>query len=97
MLATLTLEGTSVADAIYDAWRARTIQFLQFKIDGETIGTGAVAQNLTIGICGYWESVTPIAEQDQGNNLHQALFRGTYDPTGAQILTLTCTTDVSAI
>ena len=93
---TLTLEGNSDADAIYDAFRARTFHTLQFNLSGEQIGTGT-NQNLTLGVGGYWEAVTPIAEQVNGNNLHQAIHRSVYDATGARVLTLAVTTDVAAI
>ena len=92
----LTLEGNSDADAIYDAFKARTAQFLQFNISGNQIGTG-VNQNLLFGVGGYFESVTPIAEQVNGNNLHQALHRSIYDATGARVLQLEIITDVAAI
>ena len=93
---TLTLEGNSDADAIYDAFKARTAQFLQFNISGNQIGTG-VNHNLTLGVGGYFEAVTPIAEQVNGNNLHQALHRSIYDATGARVLTLESITDVAAL
>ncbi len=96
VMANLVLEGNSDADAIYDAFQAKTQQFLQFSTDGNQIGTGD-NQNLTIGIAGYWENVTPLSENANGNNLHAALLHGTYDPTGAQILTLTEKTNVAAI
>ena len=93
---TLTLEGNSDADAIFDAWKAKTLQVLQFDISGNQIGTG-VNQNMKLGIPGYWEAVTPIAEQVNGNNLHQAIHRSTYDATGAIVLALEVITDVAAI
>ena len=93
---TLTLEGNAIADAIFDAWKAKTQQFLEFNVTGNQIGTG-VNQNLALGVGGYWEAVTPIAEQSAGNNLHQALHRSTYDPTGAQVFALEVITDVAAI
>lgn len=96
IMTTLTLEGNSDADDIFDAWKARTPHFLQFNISGNQIGTG-VNQNLALGVAGYWEAVTPIAEQVNGNNLHQALHRSTYDATGARILQLEVITDVAAI
>ena len=77
-------------------YRAKTQTFLQFSIDGNQIGTGD-NQNLTLGLGGYWEAVTPLSEDSGGNNLHAALLHGTYDPTGAQILTATVKTDVTAI
>jgi len=93
---TLTLEGNSDADAIFDAWKARTFQVMQFNIAGNQIGTG-VNQSLILGVGGYFEAVTPISAQDQGNNLHQAIHRSIYDATGARVLQLEVITDVSAI
>lgn len=93
---TLTLEGNSDADDIFDAFKARTAHFLQFNISGNQIGTGT-NQNLVLGVGGYWEGVTPIGEQVNGNNLHQALHRSTYDATGARVLQLEVITDVAAI
>jgi len=96
IMTTLTLEGNSDADDIFDAWKAKTAHFLQFNISGGQIGTG-VNQNLVLGVAGYYEAVTPIAEQVNGNNLHQAIHRSTYDATGARILQLEVITDVATI
>lgn len=92
----LTLEGNSDADTIYDQFKAITQTFLQFDVSGGQIGAGDNHQ-LIFGVGGYWESVTPLGENSGGNNLHSAIFRGTYDPTGAQIFALTVKTDVAAI
>jgi hypothetical protein len=94
--ADLVLEGNATADAIFDQFQAGTQTFLQFFIDGPQIASGN-NNNLTLGIGGYWEAVTPLSENANGNNLHRALLRGTYDPTGANIFALTCTTTSSSI
>ncbi len=96
VITTLILEGNSDAVAIYDAWKARTLAFLQFNLSGQQIGSGD-NQNMTLGVGGYWESVIALNEQVNGNNLHQALHHGTYDLTGAQILALEVTTNVASI
>jgi hypothetical protein len=96
IVTTLTLEGNTDADAIFDAWKLGTANFLQFNISGGQIGTG-VNHNLVLGVAGHWEAVTPIAEQVNGNNLTQAIHRSTYDATGARILQLEVITDVAAI
>lgn len=96
VVTTLTLEGNADADTIFDAWKAKTAHFLQFNISGNQIGTG-VNQNLALGVGGYYEAVTPIAEQVNGNNLHQVIHRSTYDATGARVLQLEVITDVAAI
>lgn len=96
VMASFTFEGNANADAIWDAKQAGTAQYVRLSINGSQIGTGDT-HNLTIDMAGKWESVIPLAENDQGNNLHTAMLHGIYDGTGAQILALTATTNVSAI
>jgi hypothetical protein len=96
VMASFTLEGNATADAIWDAKQAETKQFVRLTITGAQIGTGT-NHKLTIDMAGKWESVIPLAQNEQGNNLHTAVLHGIYDTTGAQILALTVTTNVSAI
>jgi len=96
VMSNLVLEGNSDADAIYDEYQVGTQTFLEFNVSGNQIGTG-VNQNLTLGVGGYWENVTPLSENSNGNNLHAALHHGTFDPTASQIFSLSTITDVSAI
>jgi len=96
VLFNLTLEGNSGADAIYDLFQAGTKSFLQFSLDGPQIGAGD-NHNLTLGVGGFWQAVTPLAENSQGNNLHTAILRGSYDITGAQEFALTTKTNVASI
>lgn len=96
IMARVTLEGNSDADAIYDQWQATEQTFLEFNVSGAQIGTGD-NHNLTLGVGGFWEDVRPLAEDAQGNNLHTALLHSTYDPTGAQVFALAVTTSVAAI
>lgn len=93
----LTFEGNSTADGEWDNFRSATKQALQVKIDsGVQIGSG-VNHSLTISVWGAFENVIPLAEQSDGNNLHTAMFRGLYDPTGAQSLEAKYITNVSAL
>lgn len=93
--ANFTLEGNSTADAIWDAKQAQTAQFVRFKLSGSQIGAGD-NHSLVIDMSGTWEDVIPLGGEDRGNNLHTAVFHGFYDTTGAKILQVQVTTDVSA-
>jgi hypothetical protein len=90
------LEGNSDADAIYDAMRAKTFNVLELNTSGSQIGAGD-NHNQTIQSGGYWTNVIPLSENADGNNLHAATHEGIYDPTGATMLGMLVTTDVSAI
>jgi hypothetical protein len=94
---TLTFEGTSAADAIFDAWHADTQStgFLQLKLAGPTIGTGT-PHGLLINVAGSWDEVIPLAEEDRGNNLHSAVFSSLYDPTSAKEVGVQLTTNSNA-
>lgn len=96
VMGTFVFEGNSDADAIWDAHRAETFQVLRLLIEGPQIGTGN-NHSLQIDIGGKWETVTPIQSDDRGDNLHGAVFHGHYDTTGAKLLQVMCTTNVSAI
>ena len=95
VMANLVLEGNATADAIWDAYQARTFQVLRFSISGSQIGTGGT-HNLAIDIGGYWESVEPLGGESNGNNLHNAVFHGVYDVTGAKLLQVNVTTNSNA-
>lgn len=96
VLASFTFEGNSDADAIWDAFNAQTFQAIRLKISGAQIGTG-VNHSLTLDIGGTWEEVIPMADVDKGNNLHTAVLHGKYDITGAKLLQVAVSTNVSAI
>jgi len=93
--ATLTLEGNSDADAIFDAQQAATFQAVRLKISGAQIGSGQ-NHSLTLDIGGVWESVSPLGSEDRGDNLHTATLRGYYDATGAKLMQVAVITNVSA-
>lgn len=93
--ANFTLEGTSVADAIFDAQQAQTFQAVRLQINGSLIPT-ATAHSLKIDIGGIWESVSPLGGEDRTDNLHTATLRGYYDATGAKLLQVAVVTDSNA-
>ena len=95
-MANFIFEGNSDADAIWDAYRAETDQFVRLQIEGSQIGSGD-NHSLIIDMSGKWEDVAPLDSEDRGNNLHRATLHNVYDGTGAQVLGLTVTTDVSAV
>ena len=95
VMANFTFEGNAAADAIWDAKQAQTYQALRFKLSGSQIGSGDV-HSLVIDMSGTWEDVIPLANEDRGNNLHTAVFHSFYDSTGASLLGLTVTTNLSA-
>ena len=93
--ANFTLEGTSAADAIFDAQQAKTFQVVRLKISGGQIGSGA-NHSLTLDIGGEWESVSPLSSEDRGDNLHSAVLVGRYDGTGAKMLQVVTVTNVAS-
>lgn len=96
VMANLVLEGNATADAIWDAYQARTLQVLRFIVSGAQIGTGTY-YNMTLDVGGYWESVEPLGGESNGNNLHNAVFHGVYDVTGAKLLQLLVTTNANTV
>ncbi len=93
--ANLTLEGLSVADAIFDAQQAQTFQAIRLQINGALIGT-TKTHSLTIDMGGTWESVSPLGGEDRDDNLHTATFRAFYDATGAKLLQVAVSTNSNA-
>ena len=92
----MTLEGSSVADGYYDAFQARTAMALQLKISGAQIGSGQT-HSLVIGLWGVFEEMQPLGSEQDGDNLHVALFHGLYGATGAAMLAVDVCTNKSAV
>ncbi|PKN93018.1 MAG: hypothetical protein CVU44_11340 [Chloroflexi bacterium HGW-Chloroflexi-6] len=90
----LTIEGGTDADAIWDKLNSDTqaLSFLRLAINGPQIGTGTT-HSLIVDMAGTYDEVTPLAEEDRGNNLHTVLFTSLYDPTGAKEIGVKVTTD----
>ena len=92
---TLDLEGTDLAEAIRLVHASQTMNVIRISIPGPAIGAGAYG--LVVDVSGFWESVTPMASEDKGNNITTAVLHGTYDPTGAKMLAVTATTNANTI
>lgn len=96
-MVTLAYERGAVSDAEWDAFRLGTKQAMRIEIDsGIQIGTG-VNHKLTLDMWGAYEYVTPINEEDRGNNIDAALFVSRLDPTANDLIDLNTITNVSAI
>jgi hypothetical protein len=95
-MVTLTIEGNSDADALFDAFRAGTPYALRLELPGSQIGTGE-NHRLRFDLWGEFEEVLPLDGEKDGDNLHKAIFHALYDPTGAAVFDLDVITDVSSI
>ena len=93
--ANFTLEGTTAADAIFDAQQAKTFQVIRLKVTGSQLGTGT-NHSLSIDIGGEWESVSPLSSEDRGDNLHSAVLVGRYDSTGAKMIQVATVTNLAS-
>jgi hypothetical protein len=97
VMLTMVWEGGSKADTQYDLFRLGTEQVITIKLDsGVQIGTGD-NHNFQLDIWGAYEHITPLNEEDRGNNLHAALFHGLYDGTAADMIDFNVTTNVASI
>ncbi len=73
MLTTFTFEGNSDADAIFDAFRAKTEKAIRISVEGAAIGDGD-PHSLIIDGFGTFEDVVPLGSEQDGDNLHTAVF-----------------------
>lgn len=81
VMLTLTLEGSSGADSIFDLYQAGTARAIRLDMLGTQIGSGGV-HTFRTDLYGYFESVVPLSSEVNGNNLHQALFVAMPDSSG---------------
>lgn len=94
---TLTMERGSNSDTQWDTWRAGTEKAVRIQIDsGVQIGSGD-NHTLTLDMWGAFEHVTPFDNEDRGNNVDVALFRGMYDESAGDLIDVKTITNVSAI
>jgi len=93
---TLTLEGDSTADTLFDEFQAGTAKAYSLKINGPQIGSGST-YNFTFNLWGKPESVVPLSAESNGNNLHAVVIHGMYDTTGAAILECKVTTNSNTL
>lgn len=77
-MVTLTLEGSSSADSIFDLYHAGAERALRLDLAGSQIGTG-VNYRARLDMFGYFEEVVPLGGESRGNNLHVAIFRAKAD------------------
>jgi hypothetical protein len=75
---TLTLEGASGADSIYDLYQAGTERAIRLQVNGSQLGTG-LNYRFRWDMYGYFEDVVPLGGESRGNNLHVAIFRAKAD------------------
>jgi len=96
-IATFTFEGNADADANFDLYQAGTEKAIRIAVTGSQIGTGTY-HNLTIDMFGSFDEVIPLASEDNGNNLHTAIFSINSDRLATQhALGVKVTTDINAI
>jgi hypothetical protein len=91
---TLRLEGNAAADAIWDRLNDddQATSFMQLAVNGPQIGTGD-NHSAVFNIAGSFDEVTPLAEEDRGNNIHTVMFTSLYDAVSAKEVGVTVTTD----
>lgn len=93
----LTFEGNSDADVIFDAYQAETAKALRLLIEGSQIGTGE-KHSLKIDTYGKFEEVIPMGDEQEGNNLHTAIFHGISDNESTpHMLGVQVVTDIGTI
>ena len=94
---TLTFEGNSDADTLWDAWRAETAKALRLQILGSQIGAGE-NHSLMIDTFGKFEEIIPLGDEKDGNNLHTAIFHGISDNEATpHMLGVKVSTDINEI
>lgn len=98
VMATLTLEGGTAADGLWDAFRLGTPKAVRIEVIGNQIGTGTT-HKLTLDTYGMFEEIVPLGGERAGNNLHTAVFHAIDDNTGATPHMFACkvTTDQNAV
>lgn len=96
VMLTLTLEGTSAADAFFDDYQAATARAYSLQINGPQIGSGSNHQ-LKVDLFAVPEMVEPLSAESKGNNLHEVLLHGIFDLTGTAMFNFKVTTNTNAI
>lgn len=78
LMATFTFEGNSDADALFDAYQAQTPSALRLQLLGPQIGSGD-SHCLQLNMYGSFEEIIPLGSEQDGNNLHTAVFHAYSD------------------
>lgn len=76
---TLTFEGNSDADSLFDGYQAGTEYAIRVKIEGGACGSGDDNHSLTIDAFGAFDQIVPMDSDDNGNNLTTGIFVATGD------------------
>lgn len=94
---TLTLEGTAAVNStLYTDFEANTPYAYSLQFTGPQIGSGtnhSLIVNAWMGI----ESIEPLSQRVNGNNLTKVLLHSLYDTTGANTLEVKVTTNQNTI
>jgi hypothetical protein len=94
---TLTMEGNTDADANFDLYQAGTEKAVRIEILGSQIGTGTV-HSAKFDLFGSFDEVIPLGGEDNGNNLHTAIFSINSNRLSTQAaLGVKVTTNINAI
>ncbi len=94
---TLTMEGNSAADANFDLYQAGTEKVVRIAVTGSQIGTGT-NHSLILDLFGSFDEVIPLASEENGNNLHTAIFSLNSNRLSTQAgLGVKVTTNINAI
>lgn len=94
VMASFVFEGNANADTEWDNWRAGTARAIRLELPGSVIGSGT-PHKLAIDMHGQWEEIVPLAQTQNGNNLHAAILHGYMDSSG-NMLAVNLTTNVTS-
>ena len=74
VMGTFTFEGNSEADTLFDAFQAGTPKAIRLMTEGGVIGTSLIKHSLTLDLYGIFEEIIPMGSEQDGDNLHTAVF-----------------------
>lgn len=85
LTASLTMHVESTATAVsqfYDKWRAQTVDFIQLKATGPTLGSANYSAQAQLAL--LYTNVVPISSEQDGVNIYEVEAIAVNDPTWAQ-------------
>ncbi len=98
--ATLTcvLEGNATADTEYDIFTSgSTPRAVRLEVIGSTIPGTLNTHKFTADLYGTWESVIPMSTEQDGNNLHAAIFHAYSNGSANNQIALKVVTNVNTV
>jgi len=96
-LLTMTLEGSSVADGLWDDYRDMTPMAIRVMVDGPQIKAGD-NNSLIFDIYGRFKDSLPMDAEENGSDLHTAIFENQADGEATQhSIGVKLTTDINAL